>query len=104
MAITRQKSLKLLSGLADDLECDKHTRRKCLKSRVVLEWPSTEQTGVISFESVACNSEILKVVIRKWCSQMDKPKTLPVNELKTKADGCGFVVVYFWLLTWSLCV
>lgn len=74
-----------ISGLSNALEEHQKLRRRALKTGSFLTWPTPEQKGVMNFENLALNHEVIEILIRLWAPQWAEPIMIPVDDLKNEA-------------------
>ena len=74
-----------ISGLSNALEEHQKLRRRALKTGSFLTWPTPEQKGVMNFENLALNHEVIEILIRLWAPQWAEPIMIPVDNLKNEA-------------------
>ena len=95
-AVSRSDSA--LAGLADMWESNSDFRRKVMQRKSLLEWPSESQVGVMSYESLGKNIDLLLPAIRIYCSRFPA-KSPCIADLKDEATVCSFPVTVLCSLT-----
>ena len=76
-----------LDGFADVLNKSDILRTHALKYGKILSWPSAQQNGVMSFDNLAGNHEVMKLLIEHWASQYETPIMIPVDTIKYEVGG-----------------
>ena len=71
-----------LEGLMEKWNSCDACRTQLLTFKSLLKWPSDKHTGVITFETMGCNGQVLEKVLEVWCPQLDKEKTVPMESLR----------------------
>lgn len=70
-----------LAGLSKDLQRNEEVNDFALESKELLKWPSLKKKGLINMHSMALNSTVLLIVLKKWVPQLDKLKTVNLNQV-----------------------
>ena len=71
-----------MDGFADVLNKSDTLRTHALQYGKILSWPTAQQNGVMSFDNLAGNHEVMKLLIEHWASQFETPIMIPVDTLK----------------------
>ena len=77
-----------LGGFCNLLDKSENIRGFALEHGKILSWPTPAQNGVMSFDNLAGNHEVIKLLIDHWASQFDKPIMVPVDAIK---DEVGYI-------------
>ena len=77
----------LLDGLAKVWEDNENIRRNLLATSALMKWPKPTAVGVVSFEAVALNYDVMLGLIQVWCGARATPKCAPVTSLKREAGS-----------------
>lgn len=81
----------LLEGLADRWDSITELRRRVIKEKCLLKWPSPKLVGVQSLETLRENVDIMAPLLEIWCPQKPTPKTIRVDDAKAEAPITKYV-------------
>lgn len=76
-----------LEGVVAAWADDGHIRSLLLHRKSLLAWPSALKKGVVSFETISLNSQVLSKILEIWCPQLECPKTLVIDDVRDQV-GC----------------
>ncbi len=71
-----------LAGLFKDWQRNDEVNDYALESKELLKWPSPKKKGLINMQTMSMNSTVLMIVLKKWVPQLDKLKTVNLNQVK----------------------
>ena len=74
-----------LEGLADKWNGDEGLRSLLLHTGSLLQWPRAEQKGVVNFDTMRLNSTVLTHVLQLWAPQVEVPKTVCIDAIRSEA-------------------
>ncbi len=86
-----KQNQNLLEGLADEWDSTKQLRKRVLKEKCVLKWPSPKMVGVLSLETLRENVDIMAPLLEMWCPQKPSPKTIRMDDAKIEAPITKYV-------------
>ena len=76
----------VLSGLAARVADDAVLRQHVLTHKTLFQWPSAKRVGIITLESAALNSRLLRMLVEIWVPKSPKkPKTIPCEAARFEA-------------------
>ena len=82
-----------LDGLNECWEADPIIRGHALRNEgTLLCWPSKELTGVVSFQTIACNARVLWQLLETWCPQVPEPKTVSMAQVRQQAGAHVYAI------------
>ena len=87
----KEKPKSPLAGLAHQWEQDEVIRRQALASGSLLVWPTKQLTGVVTFQTMALNTRVLKYLLNLWCPAVSMAQTVRIDHVRDEA-GCHIVV------------
>jgi len=73
-----------LEGLGKMWENDETIRGRALATKSMLYWPTSEQVGVITFDTMKYNVRVLMILLEKWAPQVDSAKTVCIDQLRAE--------------------
>ena len=76
-----------LEGLANKWNEDAGLRTLVLHSGSLLQWPCPEQRGVVNFDTMRLNAAVLNHVLELWAPQVEAPKTVCIDAVRSEAWG-----------------
>lgn len=84
------------ASLAKLLDEDSCCRRLGRANKMLTQWNTKESVGVASVQHMVLNYNVLMVVAEWWVPQVEAPKPIPIDVLRSEA----FTPKMFFKVTW----